>query len=96
MTFEGFKKSTSLNSPPQNLAPLLRALWFDAKGDWNASHNLAQEIETPDGSWIHAYLHRKEGDDSNASYWYRKAGKKMPVISLEKEWEEIVTALLNR
>ncbi len=95
MTFEDFKKSGSLANPPQNLPPLLRALWFDAKGDWNASHNLAQEIETSDGSWVHAYLHRKEGDDSNASYWYRKAGKKMPDISLGKEWEEIATTLLG-
>jgi len=95
MTFDELKKSLSGTNPPGSLPPLLRALWFDAKGDWSASHNLAQEIETPDGSWVHAYLHRKEGDDSNASYWYRKAGRKLPAVSLEKEWEMIVSELLK-
>jgi hypothetical protein len=95
MTVEELKKSLTNTTPPQSLPPLLKALWFDAKGDWTASHELAQEVETNDGSWVHAYLHRKEGDESNASYWYRKAGKKLPAISLEKEWEEIAAALLS-
>ena len=66
----------------------------DAKGDWEKSHNIAQDIHSDTGSWIHAYLHRKEGDIFNADYWYSKAGKKRPSVSLEKEWEEIVTDLL--
>ncbi|MEJ0057174.1 MAG: hypothetical protein WDN75_16885 [Bacteroidota bacterium] len=96
MTLDELKNSLSRTNPPENLPPLLRALWFDAKGDWNAAHNLAQEVETSEGSWVHAYLHRKEGDDSNASYWYRKARKDLPAISFEREWEEIATVLLTQ
>jgi hypothetical protein len=75
---------------------LLLALWHDAKDDWDASHNIAQDIHSNDGSWIHAYLHRKEGDAGNAGYWYRKAGKPYPSASLEKEWESIVSVLLEK
>ncbi len=94
ITIDEFKESLSLSKPPETLSLLLQALWYDAEGDWNASHNLAQEVGSMEGSWVHAYLHRKEGDDSNASYWYQKAGKKFPEIPLEEEWEEIVSALL--
>ena len=85
----------SLAEEPIRLLPLLQAMWHDHHGNWEASHNIAQDINSPDGSWVHAYLHRKEGDISNASYWYRKAGKRMPDTTLEKEWEEIVQSLLN-
>ena len=81
---------------PKHLPPLLHAMWHDYRGDWEASHNLAQDVHTPDGSWVHAYLHRKEGDTSNAGYWYHQAGKQMPAITIEKEWEEIVKALLEK
>jgi hypothetical protein len=70
------------------------ALWHDAKGDWTAAHQTAQDIDNATGAWIHAYLHRKEGDSSNASYWYRRAGKPVSHESLESEWEQIVTTLL--
>ena len=70
-------------------------MWYDAKGNWDEAHDLAQEIESKSGSWVHAYLHNKEGDRSNAAYWYRKAGKPFPDKSLEEEWEEIVTFLLE-
>jgi hypothetical protein len=85
----------SLTTQPIALSPLLQAMWHDYHGNWEASHNIAQEINDRDGSWVHAYLHRKEGDSSNASYWYRKAGKSMPNTTLEKEWEEIVQSLLK-
>jgi hypothetical protein len=81
---------------PKNLPQLLQAMWYDHQGNWEASHNIAQEINSREGSWVHAYLHRKEGDQSNAMYWYHLAGKNMPSITLEKEWEEIVKALLER
>ncbi len=85
----------SLTKQPITLSPLLQAMWHDHHGNWEASHNIAQEINDRHGSWVHAYLHRKEGDSSNASYWYRKAGKSMPNTTLEKEWEEIVQSLLK-
>lgn len=95
MTLIEFKASLQNAEPPQGINDLLRALWHDAKQDWNTSHNIAQDVETSDGSWVHAYLHRKEGDESNARYWYNRAGKKFPKISLEEEWEEIAAELLK-
>jgi hypothetical protein len=92
--FETFKKSVQLSSPPDHLSQYLLALWYDGKNDWQTAHSIIQDIEDKDGAWIHAYLHRKEGDKGNAGYWYHRAGKPMPVYSLEKEWEEIVSALL--
>jgi hypothetical protein len=93
MTFSELKLLTQF---PKELSPLVGAMCHDYQGNWEASHNLAQDVHTPDGSWVHAYLHRKEGDISNARYWYHQAGKQMPAISLEKEWEEIVKALLEK
>ena len=79
MTLSEFKKSIQQSAPPSNLSILLQALWFDAKGNWDKAHQLAQEVETSEGSWIHAYLHRKEGDLGNAGYWYHRA--KQPVCN---------------
>ncbi len=72
------------------MSDLLKALWYDGKGDWEKSHNIAQDINTKDGSHIHAYLHRKEGDEGNAGYWYSRAGKDFPKVSLEVEWAQLV------
>jgi len=88
MTFDEFKLSLSSNTPPAG-SDYLKALWYDAKGDWEKSHNIIQDLNTKMGSWIHAYLHRKEGDISNADYWYSRAGERRPSFSLEKEWEEL-------
>ncbi|MDE1154840.1 MAG: hypothetical protein PW735_03815 [Acidobacteriaceae bacterium] len=77
-----------------SLPPLLLALWHDAQGNWEQSHAVAQEIATPGGSWVHAYLHRKEGDDWNAGYWYRQAGKSPSRNTLDQEWERIAATLL--
>ena len=85
-----------LKEIPQNISPLIQAMWHDLHDDWQASHTIAQDIITPDGSWVHAYLHRKEGDRSNAQYWYNKSGRNMCTLSLEKEWEEIMNALLKK
>ena len=95
MTLEEFKESTRRESPPKGISPLLKAMWYDAKGKWESAHNLAQDEHSPEGSWIHAYLHRKEGDLGNASYWYHRANQPVPQQPLEKEWEEIAAALLN-
>lgn len=89
------KEFLSLKKPP-TLSTLPVALWHDAQGDWQKAHELAQDIETQDGAWVHAYLHRKEGDTSNAGYWYRQAGKKFPSQTLQQEWEEIVNNLLEK
>ncbi len=94
MDISSFKESLSAEEPPQNVSVYINALWYDATGDWDKAHTLIQDINDRDASWIHAYLHRKEGDTGNAGYWYSRAGKQMPDLTLEKEWEQIATALL--
>jgi hypothetical protein len=94
MTFEEFKNSLKNEKPPSNISAELQAMWYDGKGHWEASHNIAQDIQSTSGSWIHAYLHRKEEDLGNASYWYSRANKKIPTYSLEQEWKELVNAFL--
>lgn len=94
MTLDEFKATLSGATPPGGLSPALVALWHDAKGDWAAAHRVAQDVDDERGAWVHAYLHRKEGDASNASYWYRRAGQPVARGTLEQEWEAIVTALL--
>jgi hypothetical protein len=92
---EEFEISLRLSHPPARWPEGLRALWYDAKGNWEASHDIAQEMMTDNGSWIHAYLHRKEGDRYNAGYWYREAGKEFPAIDLEEELRELVGHFLE-
>jgi hypothetical protein len=96
MTIERFKESLSAEQPPASVSKLLQALWYDARGDWQRAHEIAQDIENEDGSWVHAYLHRKEGDQGNAAYWYRRAGKHISGQSLADEWDFIVDHLLKR
>ncbi len=95
MTLQEFKLSLTEKQPPL-VAVLLQALWHDAQGDWEKAHNIAQDVHTADGSWIHAYLHRVEGDTSNAQYWYNRANRKMPKQALKEEWDDIVSELLHR
>ena len=90
MSFEDFEQSLVATKPPPWLTPSLLALWYDKKGDWESSHNIAQGIGTQEGSWIHAYLHRKEGDSGNAAYWYRQAGTDYPTNTLADEWRALV------
>ena len=89
-----FKASLSNATPAPDLSPPLAALWWAAKGDWNKAHSIAQDDETMEAAWVHAYLHRVEGDIGNAGYWYRRAGKLAASGTLEGEWEQIVQALL--
>jgi hypothetical protein len=93
MTVQEFRNTLSSATPPP-LSPLLLALWHDANGDWEQAHTLAQEVADDSGAWIHAYLHRKEGDLDNAAYWYRRANQPIAADSLEAEWTRIATALL--
>ncbi len=95
MTLDDFRQSLSASSPPSSLHGALRALWHDARGDWDEAHRVAQDVEDSDGAWVHAYLHRKEGDESNAAYWYRRAGQPVAHDSLDAEWTRIVSALLT-
>lgn len=81
---------------PDALTPALRALWWDAHGDWTQAHKACQEDEDdPVNAWVHAYLHRKEGDLPNARYWYREAGKPEGKGDLAAEWRAIAAALLK-
>jgi hypothetical protein len=77
-----------------HLPPLLRALWLTGHGHWDRAHSIAQEIETADAAWVHAYLHRKEGDTFNAGYWYRRAGRAAFTGSLHAEWTALAAHLL--
>ncbi len=95
MSFEDFLNSIQRDSaPPASLRPALQALWHDSRGEWDAAHDLAQIADDAEGAWVHAYLHRKEGDASNAAYWYRRAGKPTASGSLDAEREAIARALL--
>lgn len=95
MTLEQFRSTLAEKAAPGGMSPALRAMWEDAKGNWNAAHSMAQEIDDRTGSWIHAYLHRKEGDLGNAGYWYRRAEQPTAEDTLEEEWARIVSALLT-
>jgi hypothetical protein len=91
MTIDEFRRTDD----PAGLAGVLRALWHDMKGDWEEAHRIAQDVEDESGAWVHAYLHRKEGDLSNAAYWYRRARRGVASGSLDEEWQSIVSALLK-
>ncbi|MGF1594161.1 MAG: hypothetical protein ACFCUW_12815 [Kiloniellaceae bacterium] len=94
MDLERFRASLGDPAPPEGLPPLLRALWHAGRDDWDTAHRIAQEDDTAEGAWVHAHLHRVEGDESNAGYWYRRAGRPHSAATLEAEWTEIVQALL--
>jgi hypothetical protein len=94
MTPGEFTATLSSAQPPAGLSDPLLALWYDGRGDWERAHQTAQDIDNVEGAWIHAYLHRKEGDAANAAYWYRRAGKPVAAMSLDAEWAALVAALL--
>jgi hypothetical protein len=89
-----FRESVSASAPPADAPPALRALWWAAKGDWEKAHTIVMNDESAEAAWVHAYLHRVEGDLPNAGYWYRTAGKPVEQGPLEAEWNAIVAALL--
>ena len=94
MDLQTFKSTLSATKVPNDISPLLQALWHDYNGNWEAAHNVAQSKEgTREYDHLHAYLHRKEGDNWNANYWYRRAGESMPALSLEEEWEKLAQRL---
>jgi hypothetical protein len=95
MTLAEFEAALSLAAPPEGLPAPLAALWWDAKGDWARAHSLVDDLETPDGMAVHAYLHRKEGVEWNANYWYARAGRRFHRPGLEAEWQALVEGLLT-
>ena len=95
MTLNEFRNSLNQHRPPAELTLALAGLWWDAKGDWTRAHESAQQDEGRDGAWVHAYLHRKQGDHGNAAYWYSRAGKAVCREPLDAEWLSIVTSLLK-
>ena len=96
MTVEEFRASLTVPEPPQGLDLALQALWWDAQGNWDRAHTCAQANEAdPSAAWVHAYLHRKEGDLSNAAYWYRRAGRPVARVDLASEWVAIAATLLG-
>lgn len=91
-----FLETLDNSFPDESWSEALKSLWYDAKGDWEASHNIAQEIHSDLGSWIHGYLHRKEGDEWNAGYWYRRANKSFSKLTLDEELKELVEYVLGQ
>ena len=97
VTLEEFQLSVkgSAAAPPPQSSPALKALWLEGRGEWEKAHEAAQSDHTSEGSWVHAYLHRKDGDLGNAAYWYSRAGRPVADGSSEEEWTSIVRALLG-
>jgi hypothetical protein len=94
MTIDEFRDTLSHSEPPV-IAPALRAMWHAAKGNWDEAHRIAQDINDRSGAWVHAHLHRVEGDLGNARYWYRQAAESEATDRVEAEWARIVTELLR-
>ena len=97
MTFDAFRDSLSGAAPPADVGPPLQALWWAAKGNWDHAHKVCQSHEDNDDvNWVHAYLHRQEGDLRNAAGWYKRAGKGVPTGELEEEWNGLAAEFLNK
>ena len=90
-----FKTSVTHAAPPAGVTGPLQGLWWAAKGDWDKAHKTVQDDESSEAAWVHAYLHRVEGDLPNASYWYRTAGKPIATSALDDEWAAIATHMLG-
>lgn len=94
MNLDAFKASVEASEPPANLSQALLALWWDRKGNWEKAHETAQADTSKDGSWVHGYLHRVEGDLDNAGYWYGRSGRARTTNPLDEEWDKIAATLL--
>ena len=94
MTYDNFILTIENDDTPPDLPLYIQALWWDAKGEWNKAHALIDSLDDKNSCWVHAYLHRKEGDINNADYWYRRAQKQRPVESLQQEWQNLAMDLL--
>ena len=95
MDLAAFRTSLEGTEPPPGVGVHLAALWWDAKDDWHRAHGCVDGAAGRDAAWVHAYLHRKEGDLSNAAYWYRQARKPVATKALDEEWAIIAGSLLT-
>ena len=95
MDIVSFEATLASVAPPPGLTAPLEALWWAGRGEWDRAHAIAQDIRSADGAWVHAYLHRQEGDEGNARYWYQQAGRPQCRLSLPEEWRGIAAALLT-
>lgn len=95
MTLIEFQRSLKADAAPRGTAPALAALWWAKKGDWDKAHKIVMDLDGRDAAWVHAHLHRVEGDAANAAYWYRQARRPVATASLDAEWDAIVAALLG-
>ena len=95
MTLNSFRQTIMASTPPGDLSPALEALWWAAKGEWDRAHRLVQDDPSREAAWVHAYLHRVEGDLDNAGYWYRTARQPVASGPLEAEWDAIAAALVG-
>jgi hypothetical protein len=95
MDFETYRQSIGQPRPPAGLSMAAQALWWEAKGDWHQAHKCAQQQGDPEGAWVHAYLHRVDGDLHNAQGWYGRAGRPVATVPLKEEWETIARTLLT-
>ncbi len=93
-TLYEFKESLRSDQPADTFSAQLKSLWYDGKGDWHQAHAEVDHLNDRDSAWVHAYLHRKEGDIWNADYWYNKARQTRPALSLQEEWEQLVIRFL--
>lgn len=89
-----FRDSLSAAGPPAGLSVYAESLWYDAKGNWEKAHELIQDLTDQNAAWIHAYLHRKEGDRWNADYWYNRAARQCPSLSPDEEWQQLIDEFL--
>jgi hypothetical protein len=94
MKLSEFTNSLQNAQPPEG-SVYIQALWYDRKDKWQKAHELVDHLGDKDACWVHAYLHRKEGDIWNADYWYARAGRKRPSVSLEEEWQQLVDGFLK-
>jgi len=94
-TLTEFKASLNAPTPTHELSPQLKSLWYDGKGDWDKAHAQVDHLLDKDSAWVHAYLHRKEGDIWNADYWYNRAGQPRPNLPLDEEWDRLVLHFLG-
>jgi len=95
MTLAEFQRSLTARTAPRDVAPALAALWWAKKGDWDKAHKIVMDADGRDAAWVHAYLHRVEGDAGNAAYWYRQANRPVASGTLDREWDAIAAALLR-
>ena len=94
MTIAEYMASLDETEAPAGVSPYLKALWYEKRGDWKQAHEIVQDIDDSTAAWLHAYIHRREGDQANAAYWYGQAGRPISDLTLDDEWREIVEALI--